>query len=372
MSLSPIEKLRDFALNRTFCSKTVITKFDKAIQRPRPPEIYMIWFLEGQSSQREVIMGAREALPASVRIVASHRQQRSEITGQADLAFQEPAKSEERIDWVIENARRLGVKVIVAGRVGGFYEAQRERFVAEGFDLVTGGSSMQTFLNVDDKSRFTAAAEAAGLACIPGITAHNAEELKAAYETLSKSGEVCIKPTVGIYGHGFWRFKAGVDDFRCFANPDAREATFEAYYNAYRQSAERPPMLLMPYMPGSECSVDMVCEQGKAVAFVGRRKMGMNQTFERDSDAVRLAVQAAEHFGCDGLINVQTRDNAEGKPHLLEINPRYSGGIGYTRETGINLPGIFATRRLGMKEPETHWQDNIRVKAITVAVRATV
>ncbi|MBX8509302.1 ATP-grasp domain-containing protein [Pseudomonas cichorii] len=332
----------------------------------------MIWFLEGQSSQREVIMGAREALPDSVRIIASHRQDRSEITGQADVALQEPRNNAERIDWVLETARELGVKVIIAGRVGSFYEAHRERFVAEGFDLVTGGTSLQTFINVDDKSLFTAAAEQAGLACIPGISASNTEELQAAYETLSRTGEVCIKPTVGIFGHGFWRFKAGVDDFRCFANPDARETSFEAYLNAYRQSDDRPPMLLMPYMPGSECSVDMVCEQGKAVAFVGRRKQGMNQTFERDSEAVRLAVQAAEHFGCDGLINVQTRDDADGKPHLLEINPRYSGGIGYTRETGINLPGIFATRRLGLKEPETHWRDNIRVKAITVAVLATV
>ncbi len=332
----------------------------------------MIWFLEGQSSQREVIMGARDALPASVQIVASHRQLRSEITGQADVALQEPTDSDERIDWVIETARTLGVKVIVAGRVGASYEAQRERFVAEGLDLVTGGTSLQTFQNVDDKSRFTAAAELAGLACIPGITANDAHELQAAYDALSGSGEVCIKPTVGIYGQGFWRFKDGVDDFRCFANPDARETTFKAYLNAYRQSEGRPPMLLMPYMPGSECSVDMVCERGKAVAFVGRRKLGLNQTFERDSEAVHLAVKAAEHFACDGLINVQTRDAADGKPYLLEINPRYSGGIGYTRETGLNLPGIFATRRLGLKEPETHWLDDIRVKAITVAVRATV
>ncbi|RRV06133.1 carboxylate--amine ligase [Pseudomonas sp. v388] len=332
----------------------------------------MIWFLEGQSSQREVIMGARETLPASVKIIASHRHDRLEITGQADQALQEPAANEERIDWVIDTARSLGVKVVVAGRIGSFYETHRDRFVAQDLDLVTGGTSMQTFLEVDDKSRFTAAAQAAGLACIPGITANDAEQLQAAYRELSKTGEVCIKPTVGIFGHGFWRFKDDVDDFRCFANPDARETTFEAYFNAYRKSEARAPMLLMPYMPGSECSVDMVCEQGKAIAFVGRRKQGTNQTFERDSEAVRLAVQAAEHFGCDGLINVQTRDDADGNPRLLEINPRYSGGIGYTRETGVNLPGIFAARRLGMKEPETHWQENIRVKAITVAVRASV
>ena len=45
----------------------------------------------------------------------------------------------------------------------------------------------------------------------------------------------------------------------------------------------------MPYMPGSECSVDMVCEAGEAVAYVGRRKQGLMQSFERDGAAVELS-----------------------------------------------------------------------------------
>ncbi|WP_213938477.1 ATP-grasp domain-containing protein [Pseudomonas sp. dw_612] len=330
----------------------------------------MIWFLEGQSSQRDILIGAREALPANVRIFASHRQDRPEITGQADVSFQEPLDNETRIDWVIATALEHGIKVILAGRIGSYYEAARERFAAAGLQLVTGGMSMDTFSNVDDKSRFTAEAERAGLACIPAVTVSNARELTVAYETLSRQGEVCIKPVVGIYGQGFWRFKADVDPFRCLENPDAREVDFETYLNIYQSGAERAPMLVMPYLPGSECSVDMVCEAGKPVAFVGRRKQGVHQTFERESASVELALKAAAHFKCDGLVNVQTRDDHEGVPHLLEINPRYSGGIGYTRATGVNLAGIFAARRLNLPEPAGQWVDGVRVKPITVAVVA--
>ncbi|KPN93440.1 ATP-grasp domain-containing protein [Pseudomonas nunensis] len=330
----------------------------------------MIWFLEGQSSQRDILIGAREALPANVRIFASHRQDRPEITAQADVSFQEPLDNETRIDWVIATALEHGIKVILAGRIGSYYEAARERFDAAGLQLVTGGMSMETFNNVDDKSRFTAEAERAGLACIPAVTVGNARELAAAYETLSSQGEVCIKPVVGIYGQGFWRFKADVDPFRCLENPDAREVDFETYLNIYKSGAERAPMLVMPYLPGSECSVDMVCEAGKPVAFVGRRKQGVHQTFERESAAVELALKAAAHFKCDGLVNVQTRDDQDGVPHLLEINPRYSGGIGYTRATGVNLAGIFAARRLGLPEPAVQWVNDVRVKPITVAVVA--
>lgn len=328
----------------------------------------MIWFLEGQSSQRDVILGAREALPSSVKIFASHRQGRPEITGTADVSLLEPKDPQLRTDWILQTAAENAIKVVLAGRAGSALEVERPRFERAGIELVTGGVSLETFELVDDKSRFTAEAERAGLACVPAITVSNARELVEAYEVLRVQGDVCVKPTVGIYGQGFWRFSESVDPFRCFANPDSRDVNFETYLAAYRAEPVRPAMLVMPYMSGAECSIDMVCEAGHAVAYVGRRKQGLHQTFERDSAAVELALRAAAHFKCDGLVNVQTKDDADGVAHLLEINPRYSGGIGYTRHTGVNLPGIFATRRLGLPEPVAIWQSNVRVKAITVAV----
>lgn len=328
----------------------------------------MIWFLQGQASQRDIIQGALEALPVGVRVFASHGGDRPEITGLAHRSFKEPEDREERIGWVLRTAVENLIKVVMAGRVGGAYEKFRADFECAGITLVTGGMNTHTFELVDDKANFTAEAERAGLACIPAITVKTPEELRAAYETLSPTSEVCIKPVVGIYGQGFWRFKAGVDPFRCFANPDAREVDFETYHQIYAVGPEREPMLVMPYLPGPECSVDMVCEGGKVVAYVGRRKAGAHQTFERNTPATELAVAAAEHFGCDGIINVQTRDDADGKPRLLEINPRYSGGIGYTREVGVNLAGIFAARRLGLPEPEATWKEGVRIRAITIAV----
>lgn len=328
----------------------------------------MIWFLEGQSSQRDVIAGARAALPASVRIHASHRQVRPEITGLADVAAREPADVAQRIDWALATLPEHGIKVVVAGRGGLRYEEQRARFEAAGLQLVTGALSVETFQRVDDKSAFTAEALAAGLDCIPAITVSDAEALLAAYRELAARGPVCVKPARGIYGQGFWRLSEEVAPFRSFASADAYEANLTAFVSAYAQTQTAKPLLVMPYMPGSECSVDMVCEAGETVACVGRRKHGLTQGFEREGPAIELARRAAWHFGCDGIINVQTRDDADGKPYLLEINLRYSGGIGYTRATGINLPGIFATRRLGLPAPQDEWREGVEVKAITVAV----
>ncbi|WP_447649762.1 ATP-grasp domain-containing protein [Pseudomonas abietaniphila] len=328
----------------------------------------MIWFLEGQASQRDIIKGAMDALPDSVLVYASHRRDRPEITSVAHFGFVEPQGSAERVDWVIRTAREHSIKFVVAGREGGSYEVQRQAFEAAGVSLVTGGIDCRTFDLVDDKARFTAEAQRVGLPCIPAISVASTEQLREAYDAFCQVGEVCIKPVVGIYGQGFWRFKNGVDPFRCLENPDARQVDFETYLRIFGAAEVRNAMLVMPYLPGSECSVDMVCEAGKVVAYVGRRKADVHQTFERNTQATDLAIAAAEHFGCDGIVNVQTRDDAEGRPHLLEINPRYSGGIGYTREAGVNLAGIFATRRLGYSEPPQRWISGVRVKPITVAV----
>ena len=113
----------------------------------------MILFLEGQASQREVIMGARGALPRDIKIYASHHQHRPEITSQADIALREPRDPHERIDWALTVATINNIKVVHAGRKADRYEAKREEFERNKIELVTGATSIETF-RIEDKSVF--------------------------------------------------------------------------------------------------------------------------------------------------------------------------------------------------------------------------
>lgn len=78
----------------------------------------------------------------------------------------------------------------------------------------------------------------------------------------------------------------------------------------------------------------------------------MLQYLENEGEAIELAIDCARLMNADGMVNVQTRHNAEGKPLLLEINMRPSGGIGYTRHSGVNLPGLYAFHTLGLMDDE--------------------
>lgn len=327
----------------------------------------MIWFLQGPSSQRDVIEGARKALPAAIKVYASHTQDRPEITGMADVAWHEPADDAERVDWVLAQAKAHGIKVILAGRKTAIYEDRRAEFEAAGIDLVTGVRSPAGY-RLDDKSVFTVECQAAGLRVVPALTITSQEQLAKAYKALAAEGPVCVKPSRGIYGAGFWRLEDGLPPFYALAYPDNRRINAQTFIDLYGASGEPQPQLVMPYMPGTEVSVDIVVERGEPIAWVGRRKHALTQSFERDGAAVDLALATVRHFDLDGIISVQTKDDAAGVPHLLEVNLRYSGGIAYTPLAGVNLPGIFACRRLGLPEPQGLWREDMQIKIISAAV----
>lgn len=329
----------------------------------------MIWFLEGQSSQREVIIAARQALPKIVKVYASHSGERNEITSVADVSWVEPKDLTQRIDWVISKAMEHHIKVVLAGKSVAAYEARRADFEKCGITLVTGVLSVDQ-LRIESKAVFTQECIAAGLDVVPGTAIRTADELIQAYESYKSLGEVCVKPVMGIYGAGFWRFDNTTDPFSCIAYPDNRKIPFDTYLSIFNASKKEQHILVMPHMPGDEVSVDIVVESGKPIAWVGRRKKGLYQYFENRGAAVELALNAVKHFGLDGIVSVQTKDDAQGKPHLLEINLRYSGGIAYTDISGINLPGIFSCRRLGIEAPQSLWANNVRIKTVSAAIQA--
>jgi len=52
------------------------------------------------------------------------------------------------------------------------------------------------------------------------------------------------------------------------------------------------------------------------------------------------ARQVAEHVGVEFVSNVQLRGAEDGRPLLMEINPRVPGTIGLSVAAGSNLPGV--------------------------------
>ncbi|WNN46388.1 ATP-grasp domain-containing protein [Winslowiella toletana] len=311
-----------------------------------------IWLMEGLSSQRDIIQGINAfttRLQADVEVFASHRHQRNEILSQADFALLEPADEQQRLAFIIDTVKKHAIQAIHTGRNTQWFETQRTAIEACGVTLVTGATGADLLALADDKVAFAQLMEKHGLPVVPSIAVTSIAELRQLITASPFSAQpLCIKPVKGIYGMGFWRFDDSVSPMAGFTHPESRKVNTHRYLNALEESGSFEPLVLMPYLPGPEYSVDILAEQGKVLAAVARRKEGALQYLENSGEAFELARHCAQLMGADGLVNVQTRHDSSGKPLLLEINMRPSGGIGYTRFSGVNLSGLFAFRQLGL------------------------
>lgn len=313
---------------------------------------HAIWLTEGLSSQRDLLRNIRlfaQTLQVDLTVFASHRQPRYEILSEADFSLTEPADDNDRLVFILSVTEKYGIQTIHAGRDTPWFETHRNTITASGTRLTTGVVSLSDYAVADDKVRFAAAMESHGLPVVPSVHITSAVQLRDALTHSPFPGlPLCVKPVQGIYGTGFWQFDDNTSPMAMFRNPERRITTPEQYLSAYESTGKCPPQVLMPYLPGPEYSVDILAARGEVLAAVARRKEGSLQYLEHEGAAFELACACARLMNADGLVNVQTRHDHHGKPLLLEINMRPSGGIGYTALSGVNLPGLFALHSLGL------------------------
>lgn len=319
-----------------------------------------IWFMEGLSCQKDILSAVKKVRVSAgfdFTLIASHRKFRSEILNEADFSYIEPKDEDERLAFIRQVVSAHNVSALHTVRHSTWFEQNRNEIESLGVKLTTGALSVATFELAEDKFAFSQQMNLQGLPVVESELFTTVDELSRLltryHDRNPLSGTLpCIKPVQGIYGMGFWTLDKNASLMSCFDNPDNRRVHPDTFINAMKAAEDAgaavKPMLLMPYLPGPERSVDMVVENGKVLAAVSRCKTSEGQVFEQQGEAWDLALACAELINADGLINVQTRDSAEGKPYLLETNLRPSGGVGYTLHSGINLPGLFALRQLGI------------------------
>ena len=336
------------------------------------------WLAEGQSSQRDMlaslqILKAQSDQPFS--IIASHRHNRPEIFEFADSVYREPSatttdsdeqailQSDEplipRWQFVLEQAKNNNVKVLLTGRNGIDYEAQREAFAAAGIRLLTGATSVAALETIDDKFAFMQQCHTHNIPVAEAWRFDTVAELEALLATHGHQ-PLCVKPVTGIFAQGFWRLDTGketseqYDSFEHLYFTEEKKINTTQFINAYANSImvqERPiPMLLMPYLSGQEYSIDVVCEYGEILAAVTRYKTGKIQHIGYEQSVMDVVIPLIKVFGCDGIVSVQTKADDDGQHRVLEINSRPSGGIDYTTHSGVDLTQVGFAYWLGLSE----------------------
>ncbi|WP_428950064.1 ATP-grasp domain-containing protein [Streptomyces sp. cg35] len=132
--------------------------------------------------------------------------------------------------------------------------------------------------------------------------------------------------------------------------------------------------LLQEMLPGTEYSVDVLTDAaGRVVAAVPRARDKTDSGIVvagrilHAPELSALAEDTVRTLGLRGILNVQVREDRDGKPALLEVNPRPPGGLSLTVAAGVDMPGWAVAGLLGAVLPDRvehreaavvrHWQD---------------
>ena len=118
--------------------------------------------------------------------------------------------------------------------------------------------------------------------------------------------------------------------------------------------ARNSELLIQEFLPGEEYSVDvLIARDGTVIASVPRERMkidsGIAVTSKTllDKDLEHFARQVAIQVGLTYTVNIQFRRDKNGKPCLLEVNPRFPGTMPLTVASGVNMPRLSLEHLLG-------------------------
>jgi len=171
--------------------------------------------------------------------------------------------------------------------------------------------------------------------------------------------KLCFKPGIGHGARGFRVLDPQAKEGRHLFSHKPEETqialTLEQAVDQLSAVAQLPSLLITPYYPGEELSVDLLIHEKRILSAVVRRRdrirfgLTYHGTVVDDQKVKALAEKIALEVGLTFNANVQFRRDETGTPHLLEINPRTSGTIALCRAAGVNLPYLGLKLALGEK-----------------------
>lgn len=126
--------------------------------------------------------------------------------------------------------------------------------------------------------------------------------------------------------------------------------------------------LLQEFVDGDEYTVDSyVSSEGKILAVVPRQRIEITAgevtktIIVRDREIIRLAKSILAEDNFRGPVTLQfIREKKKGLLYVIEINPRFGGGVIASIEAGVNIPLLLLNDYFHLPQaPIQHWKEGL-------------
>lgn len=147
------------------------------------------------------------------------------------------------------------------------------------------------------------------------------------------------------------------------------EMTYDDYVGALREAGRFDDLMVMPYLPGHEISVDCLNTKKGLIAIPRFKGSARHEKIIFDDHILTMTQSIMKKTSLQYPCNIQFKLLGE-VPYLLEINTRMSGGLQMSCEAeNINIPNIALNKLLGTEvdwsfEPEERVVSYIEIPQI--------
>lgn len=199
---------------------------------------------------------------------------------------------------------------------------------------------------------------------------HSSELVEACKKCGYPSNAVCVKATELSGSRGIRIVRPDISRFDLLFNekPNSFYTTMEDLLSTLKEKDEMPEMMAMEYLPGMEGSVDLIADRGR-ILYMAYRESTVNLhsipqsgELKENKEAYEIAKKVINALGLTGSADLDFKNDNNGHPVLMEINPRIAATMRIFKEGGLNLPYLRIKQLLNEKLPASNVKYNLKFK----------
>ena len=296
-------------------------------------------------------------------VIGSNENVGSPIRTVCDEWYHEPTlKDDTYVDYCVEFCREHHVDVFLPRR--GMLDISKhiQRFASIGTKVMVDDYSLISVLNHKNEAYELFKKEGIGIVPEYRMVTTTEQFCRGYSELKEQYKQVCFKFVKDEGGKSFRLIDNSKTGYATLFKKQTTRMTYDAAVAALSEKETFPPIMLMPYLPNEEISVDCL-KTNSGIIMIPRVKGATRvEAIRYNPDILATCQRFFERIPLEMPCNIQFK-YLEGIPYMLEVNTRMSGGVQMAcLGSGINIPNIAVNKLLGI---DKHWTNNYEEKQVS-------
>ena len=308
----------------------------------------------------------------NITIIGTDMKADSTIKQFVDKLYLVPsADAPKYVDVLLGICKKENVDVLIPGISAELPRLQQRKkdFLAIGTRVsVSDGDGVEI---ANDKIRLYQFMKERGMKVPNFCIAKNLDEFAAACRKIGYPDKaVCIKLKDGSGSRGIRILNPRQSRYDIFVNekPNSFVTTLDDMVSMFKEAGKMPELMVMDFLPGMEYSVDVLADKGKILYIAGRESnvilasIPQEATLAYNEEAYTIATDIIGALKLDGNADLDFKFDENGRPQLMEINPRIAATLSPFAAGGLNLPYLRVKQLMGEELPKVVIKYGVKMK----------